>query len=90
MSQRRPAPVPRGEDLVWRLVSSLVAGPLVWGLVGYGLDSWWGTSVMLPFGVLLGGGVALYSAWLLVKALDAPPSTPVVPAPAGPEQEVRR
>ena len=91
MSQRRPTPVPRGEDLVWRLASTLIAGPLVWGLVGFGLDSWWGTSVMTPFGVLLGGGGALYSAWLLISALDgAPAPATTTTAPPRPEQEVRR
>jgi len=45
----------RGDEFVWSLVGSLVAGPLVWGLIGMGIDHLVGTTrVFLPMGVVLG------------------------------------
>jgi F0F1-type ATP synthase assembly protein I len=45
----------RGDEFVWSLVGSLVAGPLVWGLIGAGIDHLVGTErVFLPIGVVIG------------------------------------
>ena len=45
----------RGDDFVWSLVGTLVAGPLTWGLIGAGIDYLVGTTrVFLPIGVVLG------------------------------------
>lgn len=56
--QGRVPPSPyrgRGDDFVWSLVGTLVAGPLTWGLVGAGVDYLVGTTrVFLPIGVVLG------------------------------------
>jgi ATP synthase protein I len=42
----------------------LLSGPLFWGGVGYGLDSWLNTGYFLASGLLLGMGAALYLVWL--------------------------
>lgn len=45
----------RGDEFVWSMVGTLVAGPLVWGLIGMGVDHLAGTTrVFLPIGVVLG------------------------------------
>lgn len=45
----------RGDDFVWSLIGSLVAGPLVWGAAGMGVDHLVGTTrIFLPIGVVLG------------------------------------
>jgi ATP synthase protein I len=45
----------RGDEFVWSMVGTLVAGPLVWGLMGMGLDHLLGiTRIFLPIGVALG------------------------------------
>ncbi len=45
----------RGDEFVWSLVGTLVGGPLVWGLIGMGVDHLVGTTrVFLPIGVVLG------------------------------------
>jgi F0F1-type ATP synthase assembly protein I len=45
----------RGDELVWSLVGTLVAGPIAWGAIGAGVDYVVGTTrVFLPIGVVLG------------------------------------
>lgn len=68
MSDGPPAPHSRvpavaggeGSDAAWSIVSTLISGPLVWGLVGAGADRWLGTSVLLPVGLVLGFVLAFY------------------------------
>lgn len=49
-----------GSELVWGLISTLVAGPAVWGAVGYGVDRAADTSVFTPVGVVVGFVTAFY------------------------------
>lgn len=57
--------VPRGEDVAWSALGSLLAGPLVWGGVGYLLDRWWGTSPAFTIvGVVVGSLTAFYIVYL--------------------------
>jgi F0F1-type ATP synthase assembly protein I len=49
------------EHDAWGMVSTLVAGPITWGLIGAGVDLLAGTHrVFLPIGVVLGFAVAFY------------------------------
>lgn len=51
----RPAGRDKGEDFVWSLVGTLVAGPLTWAAIGAGVDYLLGTTrVFLPIGVVVG------------------------------------
>lgn len=49
------------EHDAWGMVSTLVAGPVAWGLIGAGVDLLVGTQrVFLPIGVVLGFVSAFY------------------------------
>lgn len=43
------------------MISRLLAGGLVYGLAGYGLDYWWGTSFMVGVGIVLGAALGMYA-----------------------------
>lgn len=46
------------------VTSYLLAGPLCFGGIGYGLDRWLGTTGVVAVGVLLGMALSLYVIWL--------------------------
>jgi ATP synthase protein I len=54
-----------GEDVAWGMVSTLVAGPLVWGGIGMLIDSLIGTTrIFLPLGIVLGFVVSFYIVYI--------------------------
>ena len=56
-SQTPPSPAgrtPQGDP--WHAVGYLTAGVLVYGLIGWGLDRWLGTSFLVVIGILAGAG----------------------------------
>lgn len=54
-----------GEDVAWGMVSTLVAGPLVWGGIGMLIDSLVGTTrIFLPLGIALGFVVSFYIVYV--------------------------
>ena len=65
-----PAPMhssltPRGEHVAWSALGSLLAGPVVWGGVGFLLDRWLGTGrVLTAIGVVVGSLTAFYIVYL--------------------------
>ncbi len=59
---------PRGDP--WNAFGYLVAGVLVYGAIGFGLDLWWGTDFMVAIGILVGAGLGLFMTWARFK----PPS----------------
>ena len=46
------------------VTSYLLAGPLTFGGIGYGLDRWLGTTWAVAVGVLIGMALSLYVIWL--------------------------
>lgn len=56
----------------WAAFGYLVSGVLVYGLIGWGLDQWWGTTFMVAIGIVAGAGLGIY---MTMKALGAPPET---------------
>jgi hypothetical protein len=55
---------PRLEEAhMWNAVSYLISGPVLFGGVGWALDSWLGTAFLLPVGILGGMAVSLYLVW---------------------------
>lgn len=64
MDRRRPPtadPVddaPRGDP--WHAFGYLVAGVGVYGLVGWLLDLWLGTTFLVAIGILTGAGLGIY------------------------------
>ena len=54
----------RDENAAWSIVGYLLSGLLFWGGVGWGLDTWLGTSFLLLTGLLVGAGSGIYLVWL--------------------------
>ncbi len=60
----RPTPSDDGANQVWGLISTLVAGPAVWGAAGYGIDALADTGFFLPFGVVVGFVASFYIVYV--------------------------
>ena len=51
--------------MVWSVISTLVAGPAVWGGIGWAVDSWQHTSpVFTAIGCAVGFVTSFYLVWL--------------------------
>jgi len=48
----------------WAALSTLIAGIVVWGGVGYGLDRLFGTSFIVVIGLLLGVASSIYLVYV--------------------------
>lgn len=57
---------PASESDVWSIISTLVAGPAVWGALGYGADALAGTSTrwFTAFGVVIGFVTSIYIVYV--------------------------
>ena len=62
-----------GESLVWGLISTLVAGPAVWGGIGYGVDRLTDAGVYTPIGLVIGFVTSFYVVY--VKTSHPPGKT---------------
>lgn len=79
MAQQRPpsgraddtpdASTPTGDP--WHAFGAIVAGVLVYGLIGWALDRWLNTSFFVVIGILLGAGLGIYMTW---KRFSPPPA----------------
>ena len=73
-------PAPTGDEMhgdPWMAFGYLVAGVLLYGAAGFGLDRWLGTSFLVVVGILLGATLGTYQTWARFKAPpDPPPSSP--------------
>lgn len=49
---------PKGDP--WHAFGYLVSGVLLYGLIGWGLDRWLGTSFLVAVGILVGAGFGIY------------------------------
>ena len=77
-----PGPAGRdGSDQVWGLISTLVAGPAVWGAIGYGIDRAAGTEVFLPIGVVVGFVTSFYIVYATHGRDQSAGRSPDRPAP---------
>jgi ATP synthase protein I len=54
----------------WHAVSYLVTGVGLYGLVGWLLDKWLGTSFLLPVGIVLGAALGVYLTYVRFRAAD--------------------
>ncbi len=69
MSQQDPSPDPaysRSQD-PWVAFGRLVAGVGIYGLAGWLLDRWLGTSFLLPVGIVTGAALGLYLVFASVR-----------------------
>jgi hypothetical protein len=54
----------RRDSEMWTKVGGyMLAGPLLYGGIGWGLDRWWGTTFLLPVGIVGGLALSLYLIW---------------------------
>jgi len=60
--------------VAWSALGSLLAGPLVWGGVGYLLDQWLGTGRLLTALGVVGGSVTAFYIVYLRFGRDGEPS----------------
>jgi len=72
-----------GRDGVWGASSYLVAGPLTFGALGFGLDHLLGTSFLAPVGIIGGIVLAVWYVWFRYGVGREASSSPARP-PAGP------
>jgi hypothetical protein len=49
--------------VMYNALAYVLAGPLTFGPVGWGLDQLLGTSFLLPLGILAGMALSLYLVW---------------------------
>lgn len=51
--------------MAWSIISTLLAGPIVWGGIGAAVDHYGGTTrVFLPMGVVLGFVTSFYIVYV--------------------------
>ncbi|MDQ3486059.1 MAG: AtpZ/AtpI family protein [Actinomycetota bacterium] len=62
---------PQGDP--WHAFGYVVSGVAVYGLVGWGVDQWLGTSFLVAVGILSGAVLGIY---LTISRFDALPRTP--------------
>jgi hypothetical protein len=48
---------------MWNVVSYLITGPAMFGLIGWGLDAWLGTTWLVAAGIVGGMALSLYLVW---------------------------
>jgi F0F1-type ATP synthase assembly protein I len=66
MAQQRPPAAgpddePKGDP--WHAFGYIVAGVVVYGLVGWLLDRWLGTEFLVAIGILAGAGLGIYMTY---------------------------
>ncbi|CAN5755747.1 hypothetical protein BH20ACT6_BH20ACT6_00530 [soil metagenome] len=60
---RHDAPPSRAVD-PWAAFGRLVAGVAIYGTIGWAGDSWLGTEVLLPVGIVIGAALGLWTTFL--------------------------
>jgi len=64
MSQEPSVRAQSDANAAWAVLSSLLAGLLVWGGVGYLLGVWLGVAALFPVGLLVGATAATYGVYV--------------------------
>ncbi|NED98120.1 hypothetical protein G1H11_22735 [Phytoactinopolyspora alkaliphila] len=55
-----------GESIVWHIMGTLIAGPVLYGLIGFGVDNLADVSFGLPIGIVVGfvlSGYIIYTRY---------------------------
>lgn len=52
---------PQGDP--WHAFGYLVSGVAVYGLIGWALDQWLGTTFLVVLGILAGAGLGIFMTW---------------------------
>jgi hypothetical protein len=53
-----------GEEIVWSIIGTILAGPIVYGLIGYGVDRLFDVAVGLPIGIVVGFVLSFYIVYV--------------------------
>jgi F0F1-type ATP synthase assembly protein I len=56
----------------WHAFGYLVAGVGVYGLIGWALDRWLGTSFLVVIGILFGAGLGIFMTWARFNRSEPP------------------
>ncbi|MET0862985.1 MAG: AtpZ/AtpI family protein [Nakamurella sp.] len=64
-------PASKGADEGWAVLSTLISGFVIFGGIGWLLDQWWGTRLMVPIGLIVGMALSIYA---VVKQFGGPGS----------------
>jgi hypothetical protein len=56
-----PDEPPKGDP--WNAVGYIVSGVALYGLAGFALDRWRGTSFLVAIGILVGAGLGIYMTY---------------------------
>ncbi|WP_341925887.1 AtpZ/AtpI family protein [Nocardioides psychrotolerans] len=64
---------PRGDP--WNAFGYLVSGVLLYGLAGWLLDRWLGTTFLVAIGILLGAILGTYQTWARFRIPDSTATT---------------
>lgn len=73
-----------GANEGWAVMTTLLAGFLVWGAIGWGLDRWWGTRFLTPVGLIIGMALGIYAVVARFGPVAHPPGTQISGATAAP------
>ncbi len=74
--RRSSSTQPQGDP--WHAFGYLVSGVLLYGLAGFALDRWWGTSFLVAVGIITGAALGTYQTYKRFQIVepDAPPQHP--------------
>jgi ATP synthase protein I len=75
MDQQKPRPGSADEQSrgdPWHAFGYLVAGVFVYGLIGWALDRWLGTTFLVVIGILFGAGLGIFMTWARFNRSEPP------------------
>ncbi len=64
---------PRGDP--WNAFGYLVSGVLLYGVAGWLLDRWWGTTFLVAIGIVFGAVLGTYQTWARFRIADSTATT---------------
>lgn len=59
-----PSPIARADSMGATILAYLLTGPVVFGLIGWGLETLTGWRVFVVLGILVGMALSLYIIWV--------------------------
>lgn len=68
---RRDPNRPQGDP--WNAFGYLVSGVLLYGLIGWGLDRWWGTTYLVAVGIIAGAALGTFQTYKRFQIPDDEP-----------------
>jgi thiol:disulfide interchange protein len=70
-----PDDSPKGDP--WHALGYIVSGVALYGLAGWALDRWLGTTFLVAVGILVGAGFGIYMTYARFNSASAPDDKPV-------------